>query len=1688
MPTLPLQYTIAHGRWQDIVWTGATGCTVSGNDLLNKSGANSWTNAGAHSTLTGIGCRVTCTVAAGNRSVVGLNSVNTETPSLNGIDFGLYVNESGERRVYENGSLKDSAGTGTVSTNDTVSVQIVAGSPDTVQYFQNGVSFYTSASTPSGTYYVDTSLYLVGADVYNGELLLPATASTWLDRGLQYAIGSSAGGDEPMSWLPETLTDIVDVTLSGLHLNTVRKNAIGGAWNAGAFGTTPIPGDGGVRMVVTEQTSDRMLGLSYVNNGVSYTTIDYAFDVQHHTTSNQVGVFESGTGRGNKTTYVVGDVLSIERVGTTVYYKKNGTTYFTSTVSSTGTLYADTSFSQDGALISNIEVEAAPPPPLPLTSSYVMLAEVFSDTFDRADSATVGNSWTEETAAAWSIASNKLHGLRTTGDYQSLQIKRPPEEAFIDGVISVDFIWPGSPTNCFPQVHGRAQGTSDNSVYLAYCATSTQTFYLSKSIAGTYTDLATQAGLSLATGVNYRITLTLNGSSISGKLVNLDTGAVLANLTRLDGALSGPGVAALSIGSTSTVNAVDFNNFTVSQVATPPPPRRTLPSTYRLTIDQLTMLERFDGDLAYWNPDAAGGTVAIQDTDNDAKLILTASTGNVSATRAFVEPDGAYIVAADLYAASSVVGALELLDAADTMLASVAVNGTTGNADFQTDTVGASTFTFTAAYYRMVVLLVDPDAGTVSAWRTDSPGPGGDGLKGSYWAPIATKAYTGTAGAKVRFRTTSGTGEFRADEVKVFRPDLFALGDSLTAGSGASGSDPGWNPNPAEATRLGVNEDETHNYADKLGNLFPARRWVACRGVPGDTTTEVLARAQGDTVDQGARRVFLLAGTNDVGASVSASTIESNLQGIIDAIVGAGAVVLIGTIPPVGSWSGAQNTIKSTVNTWIRALDDGLTVKVIETHDALADPVTPTQLLPAYAHSDGVHLTAAGLQVVADLIYAGLYFPSKFATYAVVTTHGPGGDPNLAKVARYAIAASTAVQAAAQYTVTATPAALSKAETYRVALAHPLAEPLLYVVGTGSLMQEPSRYAVTTSPAVGLPSAYSLAGGGGPTSVTIQRGCSYAVETNTATYYVDKDGLGGSPSDANPGTESQPWATLAHALATAESGALIYVRAGEYHENGLDFAHGGSYSAGALKYTRVVGYPGESVVLDGDFTGTEAGTQQVFFTRTNKSYISVEDLEIRHSLYQAWYTDNSSPASRLRARNLHIHDIYGWVGDNAATIRWDNITDGLIDGCTLHDVWNQDERPGHSHPLSGYANGVMTYNNIRFEIRNTEVYNAYNLVFQKNADSGGGSGMRVHHCVLHDSSSGGVALRYGLQGTGSPPHHDQVAHHNVFYNNPGGSVYGELDYASDISDGITFYNNTVVSPRPYTMKGGFLNQQVYNNIFVCTGGSGDFRFQLTDGAGGTAFYPGSTNTISYMDHNLYDSTYTARNWNLQVGLGSAYSTSSFTAWKALTSSQPDLSISNPDANGLSADPLFTNPGAYDFTLQAGSPAIGAGRFGGDIGATPFAGNLTRIGAPAAYRVRSTPEPTAKGAAYRVATTPVPAALGLAYEVVAPPGLRVRAAGYKVRATKPETAAVLRYGVRTPAAPVGRFLAYEIDTAVHVPVMRGLAYLVTASPARAMGLAYALGGATEETVRTVAVPPETHGGGVPPETHTVQVTG
>jgi lysophospholipase L1-like esterase len=126
------------------------------------------------------------------------------------------------------------------------------------------------------------------------------------------------------------------------------------------------------------------------------------------------------------------------------------------------------------------------------------------------------------------------------------------------------------------------------------------------------------------------------------------------------------------------------------------------------------------------------------------------------------------------------------------------------------------------------------------------------------------------------------------------------------------------------------------------------------QGVVGNTTDQLIARIQ-NVLDEAPKVVFLLIGTNDIGASGRDATyITTRLRTIINTLIAAGIKVVVGTIIPriAAGWGSTQNATKDAVNAWIKAQTD---ITVADTAAAITNAAT--QLM-----ADGTHPNGLGAQ------------------------------------------------------------------------------------------------------------------------------------------------------------------------------------------------------------------------------------------------------------------------------------------------------------------------------------------------------------------------------------------------------------------------------------------------------------------------------------------------------------------------------------------------------------------------------------------------------------------------------------------------------------------------------------------------------------------------------------------------------
>jgi len=143
--------------------------------------------------------------------------------------------------------------------------------------------------------------------------------------------------------------------------------------------------------------------------------------------------------------------------------------------------------------------------------------------------------------------------------------------------------------------------------------------------------------------------------------------------------------------------------------------------------------------------------------------------------------------------------------------------------------------------------------------------------------------------------------------------------------------------------------------------------------------------------------------------------------------------------------------------------------------------------------------------------------------------------------------------------------------------------------------------------------------------------------SETADYYVD--GLTGS--DSNPGTSSQPWATLTKAVSTATAGKKVLVWGGQTYVGRLTFSNTGT-SASPITF-RSDPSTGPQAVIDGN--NIEGGAVYT----TSADYIVLDNFKVTNATYGVYIYGNG--ADKWTIKNCTFtgntgHGIYIRAGDD----------------------------------------------------------------------------------------------------------------------------------------------------------------------------------------------------------------------------------------------------------------------------------------------------------------------------------------------------------------------------------------------------------------------------------------------------------
>ena len=188
----------------------------------------------------------------------------------------------------------------------------------------------------------------------------------------------------------------------------------------------------------------------------------------------------------------------------------------------------------------------------------------------------------------------------------------------------------------------------------------------------------------------------------------------------------------------------------------------------------------------------------------------------------------------------------------------------------------------------------------------------------------------------------------------------------------------------------------------------------------------------------------------------------------------------------------------------------------------------------------------------------------------------------------------------------------------------------------------------------------------------------YPAIAHAATYYVAPNG-----SDANPGTEMQPFATMEKAQATVLAGDTVYFRGGTYLYTSATAANGVLLDKSGKAGSRInyFAYPSEVPVFD--FSGMTAMARITGF-RVTASYLHMKGLELK-GVPQNITTANESWGIHIVGNNsvfenLNLHHIQGPGLFIAGTG-----SDNQVINCDSHHNYDPKSSAGDGENADGFG-------------------------------------------------------------------------------------------------------------------------------------------------------------------------------------------------------------------------------------------------------------------------------------------------------------------------------------------------------------------------------------------------------------------
>jgi hypothetical protein len=442
-------------------------------------------------------------------------------------------------------------------------------------------------------------------------------------------------------------------------------------------------------------------------------------------------------------------------------------------------------------------------------------------------------------------------------------------------------------------------------------------------------------------------------------------------------------------------------------------------------------------------------------------------------------------------------------------------------------------------------------------------------------------------------------------------------------------------------------------------------------------------------------------------------------------------------------------------------------------------------------------------------------------------------------------------------------------------------------------------------------------------------------------FYVAPDG-----DDANPGTKRQPWATINHAAKTLEAGQTAYIREGTYRiSEQIRVQNSGTES----DWIVFAAFPGEEPVIDaqdvgiGPIRGAQvAWHDQGAFQIEGVSYVRVQGLGLRNSHNAGFMVRDSHHVDLVNNQTDTTFSPGIAVWDTNHDSRGTEHIRVIGNSVTNANTWDMvlpgrrkqyEEAPHEGISIAGAQHFEVAYNHVfhsdkegidvkevskHGKVHHNYVHHVARQGLYVDSWFGVIDDIEVYENVVHDCQGAGFVLSV----EGGELATDVRVHHNLIYNNWGTGLFFSR-WGDGPRKNVRIYNNTIhhngygppglprdeffwITGGVYLFSKNLEDIDIHNNIVSDNQG---FQIGYAESylAGGVDIETALRQKKITIAHNLIHSTQDIE-YPIYVGWPENYSNV----------------FAYPGTDFVDGDPVFNDPVAGDFRLQAGSPAIDAG--------------------------------------------------------------------------------------------------------------------------------------------------------------------